>query len=244
MKTKTRSSRSGHRRSKHTTRPMRGGGGIATKLPSVIHTGGNNLTAAVAAQQQVHWPIAFFLMAAVALASLASLYTVSKQSLWRGGGSFMSTGSPLNINVTANARPNYVDDGVPPTNPLAGWSLPSSMSAALSPFYQGTRNLVPVNVPTRPSSGSIFQQIGIISNDDKVLPLMGRRMDRDRWQYYTVSDNNMNLKIPISFGGREGTSEYGLKEISSGDTVKVDSFGENKNSFNVKLYDNMQLRYI
>ena len=76
-----------------------------------------------------------------------------------------------------------------------------------------------------------------------VLALMGRPLyvGRDKWQYYTMSDNNNSIKLPVSFKSRSCTNEYGCDEISNGDTVYVDGIDA---TFQATLYDNATMRYI
>ena len=46
---------------------------------------------------------------------------------------------------------------------------------------------------------------------------MGRptHSNRSKWQYYTMSDSNNIVKLPVSRGGKSGTEDYGNFEIFS-----------------------------
>jgi hypothetical protein len=106
---------------------------------------------------------------------------------------------------------------------------------------------VPINMQTR-GLNTGFQQIGILtrngSNNDMILPLMGRRVlsGRDKWQFYTISNTgSLNTKLPIKINGRSCTTEYGCDDINSGDTVYVEGYSEN---FSVTKYENNSFQYI
>lgn len=106
---------------------------------------------------------------------------------------------------------------------------------------------IPINVQTRGLNSS-YQQVGILtrnnSNDDMILPLMGRRVmsGRDKWQYYTMTNTgNLNTKLPISLNGKSCTSEYGCDDINNGDSVYVEGY---KDTFRVTIYENNMFSYI
>jgi len=106
---------------------------------------------------------------------------------------------------------------------------------------------IPINMQTR-GLNTGFQQIGILtrngSNDDMILPLMGRRVlsGSDKWQFYTISNTgSLNTKLPIKINGRSCTTEYGCDDINSGDTVYVEGYSEN---FSVTKYENNSFQYI
>jgi len=108
---------------------------------------------------------------------------------------------------------------------------------------------VPVNVPT--SIGAIdvgYRQYGILkpirgSTKDSILPLMGRPVNtsRQKFQYYTISNQHNNVKLPIIVRGRSGTTEYGVNELFSGERVLVEG---DRTPFEVTIYDNDGIRYI
>lgn len=113
------------------------------------------------------------------------------------------------------------------------------------------RGAVPINVSTNigatPTDTS-YRQMGIMtplngSSKDNILPLMGRPLftNRDKWQYYTISNQHNNVKLPISFKGRSALNDYGVDQIFSGDTVYVDGYGD---AFKVTVYENDTIRYL
>ena len=108
------------------------------------------------------------------------------------------------------------------------------------------QNRVPINVPTQ-SYDTNYRQIGILTrvggNKETILPLMGRPLitNRDNWNFYTMSENNNMLKLPISHGGRKCMSQNGCKDLYTGDTVSVDGYND---SFKVTTYENNTPQYI
>ena len=106
------------------------------------------------------------------------------------------------------------------------------------PAQQG----LPVNVETR-GLGLDYTQLGILTRaGDLILPLMGRRLMTDRWQYYTISNTgNMNTKLPITSKGRSCSGEYGCDSLFSGDTVFVEGYND---TFKVTLYETAKFNYI
>ena len=101
---------------------------------------------------------------------------------------------------------------------------------------------LPVNIETR-GLGQDYTQLGILTRTgDLILPLMGRRLMTDRWQYYTISNTgNMNTKLPITSKGRSCSSEYGCDSLFSGDTVFVEGYND---TFKVTLYETAKFNYI
>ena len=104
---------------------------------------------------------------------------------------------------------------------------------------------VPINIQTRGPNVD-YRQLGILTRnngDDKILPLMGKPLysNRSKWQYYTMTDNNNVVKLPISSNGRSCTDEYGCDELSNGDTIYVEGYND---VFKVTIYDNKNFQYI
>lgn len=102
---------------------------------------------------------------------------------------------------------------------------------------------IPVNIETRGLSQE-YTQMGILTKDEKILPLMGRRLitGLDKWQYYTISNTGaINTKLPISVRGRSCSGEYGCDCLMNGDIVFVEGY---KESFGVTLYETAKFQYI
>ncbi len=108
---------------------------------------------------------------------------------------------------------------------------------------------IPINVSTNVGAvDTNYRQLGILtpmngSNKDGILPLMGRPLftNRQKYQYYTTSNQHNNVKLPISVKGRSGTNEYGVDEVYSGDTVYIEGVNS---AYKVTVYDNDTIKYI
>jgi hypothetical protein len=111
---------------------------------------------------------------------------------------------------------------------------------------------VRVNVPTR-SVDTTYRQVGILtrsgstpsstSTQETILPLIGRPLftNRDKWQFYTLSDKNNAIKLPVTVNGKSGTNEYGCNNVSTGDMVYVEGYND---AFRVTAYDSASMRYL
>lgn len=104
---------------------------------------------------------------------------------------------------------------------------------------------LPINIPTS-TVDSNYGCVGILTRvggKEQILPLFGRplHMGRNNWQYYAMSDKNNNIKLPISNKGKSCTNEYGCDNISNGDIVYVEGYGD---TFKATIYENNVPRYI
>ena len=107
---------------------------------------------------------------------------------------------------------------------------------------------LPINISTRGPETS-YTQVGILtrenSQEDLILPLMGRKSatNRDKFQYYSMTNSagNINTKLPISVKGKSCTSDLGCDEIFNGDTVFVEGY---KDTFRATIYENVMYKYI
>jgi len=108
---------------------------------------------------------------------------------------------------------------------------------------------VPINVSTNVGAvDTSYRQLGILtplngSSKDNILPLMGRPLftNRDKWQYYSTSNQNNNVKLPVSRSGRSCTNEYGCDKLFTGDTVYIEGANE---TYKVTVYDNNVIKYL
>ena len=107
---------------------------------------------------------------------------------------------------------------------------------------------IPINIPTQ-SVDTTYRQVGILTRGNgggtgnTILPLMGKPLftNRDKWNFYTMSDNNNMIKLPLTHKGKSCTNEYGCDNLYNGDTVFVEGYGD---AFKVTAYDNQVMRYI
>jgi hypothetical protein len=174
-----------------------------------------------------------------------------------------------NINISTNLRTTNVDQNQTPDE-VAGIfgfmpsypynNLPTKdvlLNPYAAPFRDERyfvpelsyvpRNGVPINVSTN-AVDTTYRQIGILtplngSSKDNILPLMGRPLftRRSLWQYYTISNQHNNVKLPVSVKGRSGLNENGVDEIYSGDTVYVEGYND---AFKVTKYENDTIKYL
>ena len=108
---------------------------------------------------------------------------------------------------------------------------------------------VPINVSTNIGAvDTTYRQMGIMTplngvSKDNILPLMGRPLftNRDKWQYYTISNQHNNVKLPVSFKGKSALNDYGVDQIFSGDTVYVEGYHD---AFKVTVYENDTIKYL
>jgi hypothetical protein len=161
---------------------------------------------------------------------------------------------PVGPNVPYPVGPNVPYNNLPP--PVPGDVL-------LDPYIPPLRDerylvpslnyippgAVPINISTNPGAvDTNYRQVGILtplnsSSKDSILPLMGRPLftNRDKWQYYTISNQHNNVKLPISKSGRSCTNEYGCDKIYNGDTVYIEGVND---AYKVTIYDNDVIKYL
>ena len=104
---------------------------------------------------------------------------------------------------------------------------------------------IPINVPTQGYAPN-YEQIGIltrVNGPETILPLMGRPLitNRDKWQYYTMSNTNNSIKLPVIKNGKSCTGEYGCQDLYNGDTVYVEGYND---AFKATIYENDSPKYI
>ena len=70
----------------------------------------------------------------------------------------------------------------------------------------------------------VYQSMGIVKTDSgELLPLYGRRIASrsDRFNYYTRSDTNNPLPLPITYKKRDCQDDVGCDELFDGDQVTI-----------------------
>ena len=156
-------------------------------------------------------------------------------------------GSNLGIDVSSLfglfPRPSYSFSNVQNDVLLNPYAPPLKDERVI--MTNDVRGGIPININTR-AVDTNYRQVGLLkrmNGQEMLLPLMGRPLyvGRDKWQYYTMSDSNNQIKLPVSFKSKSCTSEYGCDEISNGDTVYIDGLNA---TFQVTMYDNATMRYL
>jgi len=145
----------------------------------------------------------------------------------------------------------------PVMTPLYNPIYPEPKDVLIDPYIAPLRNNniirgfpwnspgIPINVPTQGVDSS-YRQVGILTRmtgKEQILPLMGRPLitNRDKWNFYTMTDKNNMIKLPVSHKGRSCTNEYGCDNIYNGDSVYVEGYND---AFKATVYDNDTMRYI
>jgi hypothetical protein len=152
------------------------------------------------------------------------------------------------LNPGISWLPNYPYnnlDGGPGDVLLDPYAPPLNDERYLVPIP--TRPIMPINIST--NIGAVdtnYRQVGILTTlntKGRILSLMGRPLfvNRDKWQYYTISDQHNNVKLPVSRAGRSCTNEYGCDKLYNGDTIFVEGYNE---AFKVTIYDNDVIKYL
>lgn len=104
---------------------------------------------------------------------------------------------------------------------------------------------VPINISTNVGAvDTAYRQVGIltpVNGPNKILSLMGRPLytNRDKWQFYTMAENN--IKLPLTKNGRSCTSEYGCDNVYTNDVLYVEGY---KEPYKVTMYENSVIKYL
>ena len=193
-------------------------------------------------------------------------FTSSKSSLPSSCSSSSSlVEKPSTVGPHIQPRPNTFftdrpDDTLanPYAPPLKDVFSPHGIRSAIANAgaTAGANGGIPINMTTNTGAtvNASYQQIGLLtkadssnssntSSDPVIMPLMGKPLftSRDKWLFYTISDKNNSMKLPIIIKGRNALSEIGVDNVYTGDTVYVQGYN---NDFKVTLYENSTPQYI
>lgn len=184
-------------------------------------------------------------------------FTSSKSSSHTSYSSCSSSlvAQPLTVGPHIQPRPNtFFTDR--PDDTLANPYAPP-LKDVFAP-HTNAGSGIPINMATNTGAtvNASYQQIGLLtkadssnssnsntSSDPVIMPLMGKPLftSRDKWLFYTISDKNNSMKLPIIIKGRNALSEIGVDNVYTGDTVYVQGYN---NDFKVTLYENSTPQYI
>ena len=161
-----------------------------------------------------------------------------------------SSGQHMQMQQTQHAHPSMFQS-------RANYGVSNSQGdVLLNPYVPPMRDdratldvrgpVVPINVSTQGAANAEYRQVGIltrISGPETILPLMGRPLfrNRDKWQFYTISEKSNFIKLPVSVKGRSCTNEYGCDNVYNGDTVYVEGYND---AFKVTAYENAVMQYL
>jgi hypothetical protein len=147
-------------------------------------------------------------------------------------------------------RPNYAYSNLPNDVLMNPYMPPLRDERYFTEDFAKLR--MPINISTNPGYiDTNYRQVGLLtpiskkdkSDKDKILPLLGKPIfsNRDKWNYYSMSDQNNSIKLPIISKGKSCTSENGCDMLYSGDTIYVEGYNE---AFRVKMYENDTIKYL
>jgi hypothetical protein len=144
--------------------------------------------------------------------------------------------------------PNYPYNNLPDVL-LNPYTAPLKDERYFIPELSYIPRAFPINISTNIGAvDTTYRQLGILTplngtNKDNILALMGRPLytNRQKYQYYTISNQHNNVKLPVSVKGKSGTNEYGVDQIFNGDTVYIEGYND---AFKVTTYDNDTIKYI
>ena len=145
-------------------------------------------------------------------------------------------------------RPNYAYNNLPHDVLMNPYAPPLNDERYLIPEMMNIPpGRIPINISTNIGAvDTSYRQVGILTplnGVNKILPLMGRPLfvNRDKWQYYTLSDQNNSIKLPVVKNGRSCTNEYGCDKLYNGDTIYVEGYNQ---AFKVTSYDTDTIKYL
>ena len=137
----------------------------------------------------------------------------------------------------------------PSINPLVNTNISTRNADLGDPYIPPLQNDIQTPNSFLNVFNSSYQQKGILTKpggmggDNLILPLMGRKVqrNRDKWQYYTMSNSGFfNTRLPISSKGKSCMVEYGCDELMNGDTVYVEGYND---MFTITIYENGSFSY-
>lgn len=146
------------------------------------------------------------------------------------------------LKMDQNQQPVNVSVMTPP--PPQVTSVVQDSRYSMAPRPQRIWDVAP-EIPTRgalvpPDGGYIlnqrtrgfpdsYQSMGLLkTGDGQLLPLYGRRVASrsDRFNYYTRSDTNNPVPLPVQVGRRDCQDDIGCDEIMSGEDVLIPATGQ------------------
>lgn len=131
---------------------------------------------------------------------------------------------PVNVNVMTSDGSD--DRYARPPRPQRRWDNgPEFPVRGMLPPPDGGYIL---NTPTRGLPES-YQSMGLLkTGDGQLLPLFGRRVASrsDRFNYYTRTDTNNPVPLPIHYKRRDCQDDVGCDELMSGEEIKIIPTGQ------------------
>lgn len=126
---------------------------------------------------------------------------------------------PVSINVDSGGDGRYTRAPKPLRNWLSPVDLDGAVVGSMPVFNSGS---VPV-IATR-GLPEAYQSMGIVTTPSgELLPLYGRRLASrsDRFNYYTRTDTNNPIPLPINHKRRDCQDDVGCEELFDGESVEI-----------------------
>ena len=125
---------------------------------------------------------------------------------------------PINIRVD-NERGGGDDRYTRAPKPLRNWLNPVDIDVVGSSNFRG-------GIPVIATQGlpEAYQSIGIVTTPSgELLPLYGRRVASrsDRFNYYTRTDTNNPIPLPINYKRRDCQDDVGCDELFDGEHIEI-----------------------
>ena len=180
---------------------------------------------------------------------LLIIFLCSLYFLFRDSSHKVSKPTIIHMNI-----PNQEQSSIHSIFSSMGLSLPTINSSGYQMHNNPPQKRVglPINVSTSHLDTN-YQQVGILTRNKNdaptptengmILALFGRPLhtNRNKWQYYTMTDRTNTIRLPVSKGGRSCSETNGCDEIINGDNVYVEGYND---VFVATNYDNELPRYI
>ena len=120
-----------------------------------------------------------------------------------------------------------------------------------SPCSCKAESAIPIYPKELPSyeNNREYQQVGILTSNDSdsnepiILPLFSKRANnhKDRWNYYTTTDKNTMLRLPIRHDNMKCDDDIGCNEIYDGNTLYIEMY--KGKIFTATIYKKQTLSY-
>jgi len=172
-------------------------------------------------------PSLIILVAVILIGVIALIYVINMQSQERVKNVTMQIPiqpqipieQPIAINVERGGDDRYTRA----PKPLRNWLSPVDLDGAVvgsRPVFNSSS--VPV-IATR-GLPEAYQSMGIVTTSSgELLPLYGRRLASrsDRFNYYTRTDTNNPIPLPINHKRRDCQDDIGCEELFDGEHVEI-----------------------
>ena len=191
-----------------------------------------------------------FFIAAIIIGCIIFFSNIKQQSTVHEDTINVDVGIAPENHMGMNLMPNYPYTNLP-RNVLSNPHVPPLKDER---YFVGEAsyippNTIPINVSTNIGAvDTTYRQVGMLTplnetSKDNILALMGRPLftNRNKWQYYTISNQHNNVKLPISVKGKGGLTDYGVDQLYSSDTVYVEGYND---AFKATLYENDTIKYM